>query len=408
MHSQANMAMSEVVLRPGRERSVLRRHPWVFSGAIGHVHGAPEPGETIDVTSSKGVWLARGAYSPSSQIRVRLWSWDPNVPVDADFFRQRLAQSFDRRRRLAEDPATNVYREVHAESDGLPGLIVDRYDACRVTQFLSAGAERWRPVILQALQDLSGAPCIYDRSDAAVRQLEGLPPAQGPLHGEAPAGPIRVLENDLPFWVDIVQGQKTGFYLDQRESRANLRRTLDLGDVLNAFAYTGAFSVAALAGGASSVLSIEESRPAIELGRRNLSLSGYERESVTWIEGDVFEELRRQRDRRGSFDTIILDPPRFAGSAAQVERAARGYKDINLLAFKLLRPGGRLFTFSCSGAISPELFQKIVADAALDAGVDARVLQWLGQPEDHPVLLSFPESRYLKGLVCRLGGAPSA
>ncbi len=391
-----------VRLLPGRQKSLARRHPWIFAGAIGAVSGDPGLGETVEVVSSAGTWLARGAFSPASQIRVRVWTWDEAEAVDADYFRRRLAAALARRAELAHNPGTNAYREVHGESDGLPGLIVDRYGTSRVTQFLSAGAERWRPTLVEALEQLSPGGGIYDRSDAPVRTLEGLPSRCQALTGEAPGGPVRIREEGLEFAVDLVGGQKTGFYLDQRDNRARLRAEPRLGEVLNCFAYTGGFTVAALAGGATSVLSIEESAEAIGLGRRNVDLNGFAPDRAEWLQADVFAALRKLRDRSEKFDTIVLDPPRFASSAAQVERAARGYKDINLLAFKLLRPGGRLCTFSCSGAISASFFQTIVAEAAVDAGLDARIVAWLAQPVDHPVTLAFPEGRYLKGLICRL------
>ena len=393
---------ASVRLLPGRQKSLARRHPWIFAGAIGEVSGQPGQGETVEVLSSAGTWLARGAYSPESQIRVRVWTWDEGESVGPDFLRNRVAAALGRRARLAQDPATNAYREVHGESDGLPGLIVDRYADHRVVQLLSAGAERWRDSIVEALQQAAPMVAIFERSDAPVRTLEGLAARCQAVLGERPEAPVRIRECGLEFDVDLLTGQKTGFYLDQRDNRSRLRGEARLGDVLNCFAYTGGFAVAALAGGAQSVLSIEESAEAIALGRRNVELNGFRPEAAEWSQADVFAALRRLRDRAASFDTIVLDPPRFASSAAQVERAARGYKDVNLLAFKLLRRGGALYTFSCSGAIAPAFFQTIVAEAAVDAGLDARITAWLGQPEDHPVTLAFPEGRYLKGLVCRL------
>ncbi len=400
MASPVNAA---VRLLPGKQRSLLRRHPWIFSGAIGEVEGEPSTGETVEVFSAAGTWLARGAYSPESQIRVRVWTWEEEEAVDASFFSRRLAASVHRRASLASDPDTTAYREVHGESDGLPGLIVDRYGEFRVTQFLSAGAERWRDCIADGLSHLGAMRGLYDRSDAPIRNLEGLSPRCGTLRGELPGDVVRVREGGLEFDVDLVSGQKTGFYLDQRENRHRLRRERHLGEVLNCFAYTGGFTASALAGGASSVVSVEESGQAILLGRTNVDLNGFPASRSEWLQADVFAALRRFRDQGRQFDTIVLDPPRFAGSAAQVDRAARGYKDINLLAFKLLRPGGTLYSFSCSGAISPELFQKIVADSALDAGVVAQIVGWMAQSPDHPVTLAFPEGRYLKGLVCRIG-----
>jgi 23S rRNA (cytosine1962-C5)-methyltransferase len=350
---------------------------------------------------SGGTWLARGAYSPESQIRVRLWTWNENELIDGAFIAAQLQGAVARRSGLDPSGRTNAYREVHAESDGLPGLIVDRYAGFRVVQFLSAGAEHWRDVLVEALAGLGEVQGIYERSDVSVRELEGLAQRSGLLWGSEPPHRLRIEERGVAFWVDVRGGQKTGFYLDQRENRSRLARRMERRNVLNAFAYTGGFTVAVLLGGAASVLSLDSSAEALELARDNVALNDLRGDACEWIVGDAFTELRKLRDRRATFDAVILDPPRFAATAAQAERAARGYKDINLLAFKLLRPGGTLHTFSCSGGVSAELFEKIVAGAAADAGVDAVIEEWLGQPVDHPVSLSFPEGRYLKGLVCR-------
>jgi 23S rRNA (cytosine1962-C5)-methyltransferase len=393
-----------VRLKPRRERSVLKRHPWIFSGAVADVQGEPAPGATVEVTDSAGAWLARGAYSPESQIRVRLWTWNEGESIDGAFIAARLERAVARRSDLDPDGRTNAYREVHAESDGLPGLIVDRYGGFRVVQLLSAGAEHWRDVLVETLAARGETEGIYERSDVSVRELEGLSQRTGLLRGSEPPPRIRIEEHGVPFWVDVCGGQKTGFYLDQRENRSRLRQGMGGRDVLNAFSYTGGFTVAALLGGAASVLSLDSSAEALELAKDNIALNGLRADACTWVVGDAFTELRKLRDRAASFDVVVLDPPRFAATAAQAERAARGYKDINLLAFKLLRPGGTLYTFSCSGGVSPELFEKIVAGAASDAGVEAIIQEWLGQPADHPVLLSFAEGRYLKGLVCRRMG----
>ena len=388
-------------LKPGRDRSVLKRHPWVFSGAIADVQGTPAPGATVDVTNFGGTWLARGAYSPHSQIRVRLWTWDEGEAIDGAFLAARLERAVARREGLDREGRTNAYREVHAESDGLPGLIVDRYGGFRVVQLLSAGAERWREAVVDALAASGEVEGIYERSDVSVRELEGLGQRTGVMWGGEPPARLEIEERGVAYQVDVRTGQKTGFYLDQRENRARLRQGLAGKAVLNAFAYTGGFTVSAILGGAASVLSLDSSAEALELAKANVGLNGLSGDACAWLVGDAFAELRKLRDRAESFDVVILDPPRFAATAAQAERAARGYKDINLLAFKLLRPEGRLYTFSCSGGVSAELFEKIVAGAAGDAGVEAVILEWLGQPADHPVSLSFPEGRYLKGLVCQ-------
>ncbi|MCR4440353.1 MAG: class I SAM-dependent methyltransferase [bacterium] len=394
--------MARVFLTPGRDKSLRRWHPWVFAGAIAKVEGEPEAGETVDIVSADGQVLARGAYSPRSQILVRVWTFDPDEVVDATFFRARLSRAIAARAPLIQGGTTNAYRLVNAESDGLPGLIVDRYEEFLVCQFLSAGAERWQQTIVEALVELVPCQGTYERSEVDVRNKEGLSPRTGVLWGESPPELVEIREGPCRFLVDLVRGHKTGFYLDQRENRALAARYCHGKEVLNCFAYTGAFGIYALRAGATAVTNIESSAEALALGRENLALNGMEAGVVQSIQGDVFQELRRLRDSGRQFDVIILDPPKFAESQAQVAKASRGYKDINLLAFKLLRPYGVLITFSCSGLIAPELFQKIVADAALDAGRSAQIIARLGQACDHPVALSFPEGSYLKGLVCRV------
>jgi 23S rRNA (cytosine1962-C5)-methyltransferase len=396
--------MAEIRLKRGREKPILQRHPWIFSGAIDSVSGAAEPGETVEVLDSHGAWLARGAYSPNSQIRVRIWTWIESEVFNQDLLARRVARSIETRATLAADPQVTAYREVFSESDGIPGLIVDRYSDFRVVQFLTAGAERWRRPVIEALTGDGRCRGLFERSQGEARTLEGLAERAGRLWGEAPTGPVEIREHGLRFEVNLAEGQKTGFYLDQRENRARLRSIVRGGDMLDCFCYTGGFTVAGLSAGVERVIGIESSSAALEGARSNVVLNDLGSGRCEWITGDAFVELRRMRDRGAEFDTIVLDPPRFAPTSAQVPKAARGYKDINLLAFKLLRPGGLLFTFSCSGGVRPELFQKIVADAALDAGVQGDVIEWLGQPGDHPVALSFPESRYLKGLVVRAGG----
>jgi len=395
--------MPEIRLKPRREKPVLQRHPWIFSGAIESVRGTPESGETIDILTSGGEWLARGAYSPLSQIRVRIWTWRETETVDEAFIARRTRRAIASRSALAEDPEITAYREVFSESDGIPGLVVDRYGDFRVAQFLTVGAERWRHAIVGALLEDAGCRGLYERSDGDTRALEGLPSRTGRIQGVEPERPIEIRENGLKFAVDIAQGQKTGFYLDQRENRVRFKSLARAGELLDCFSYTGAFTVSGLSGGVDRVLAIESSAQAVEAARGNVVLNGFGDGRCEWIVGDVFVELRRLRDAGRHFDMIAVDPPRFAPTSSHVPKAARGYKDVNMLAFKLLRPGGLLFTFSCSGGVGPELFQKIIADAALDAGVEANVIEWLGQPADHPVALAFPEGRYLKGLAIRVG-----
>jgi 23S rRNA (cytosine1962-C5)-methyltransferase len=384
-----------LALKPGREKSVLRRHPWVFSGAIERIAGKPESGATVAIRSADGAFLAWAAYSPRSQIRARVWSWDERTRVDETFLRARVAAGMARRSRLAG--ATDAMRLVHAEADGLPGVVCDRYAEVAVFQFASAGAERFRDAIVDAMLEATGCAAAYERSDLDVRSLEGLAPRAGPIRG-ALAGPaVTIDERGLRYRVDVVHGQKTGFYLDQRANRGRVRALASGRDVLDCFCYTGGFTLSALAGGARSVLAVDSSAAALELARENARLN--ELGEAEWLEADVFGALRKLRDEGRGFDLIVLDPPKFAPTAAHAPRAARAYKDINLVALKLLRPAGLLVTFSCSGGISPELFQKIVAGAAADAGDDVRVVERLQADDDHPVTLAFPEGEYLKGLV---------
>ena len=394
--------MNSLILKKGREKALLRKHPWVFSGAVQSVSGEAEPGETVAIRDSQGQFLAWGAYSPQSQIRARVWGWDEAEEVNRAFFKRKLENALQLRKDWIDLEHTTAYRLVHAESDGLPGLIVDRYHDTLVVQVLSAGVERWRDEIVSLLGELVQPDAIYERSDVTVRELEGLPERTGLLLGELPPQPLTIQENGLLFKVELVTGQKTGFYLDQRDNRRFCREIARGKRVLNCFAFTGGFTAAALAGGAESVLSIDSSEDALELARENVALNDLPAEKCEWITGDVFQELRTLRDKTEQFDLIILDPPKFAPTAAHAQKAARGYKDINLLGFKLLRPGGLLMTFSCSGGIDATFFQKIVADAALDAGVDAQIVKRLYQAADHPTLLAFPEGTYLKGLVCRI------
>jgi 23S rRNA (cytosine1962-C5)-methyltransferase len=356
----------------------------------------------VRVSDSNGKFLAWGASNPQSKIRVRVWSQNEAEVVGADFFYRRLTEAIDRRKLLLQAQDVNAFRLVHAESDDLPGLIVDKYGQILVVQFLSSGVEFWRDVIVEQLVKITSCEQIYERSDADIRHLEGLESQKGLLVGEDLAEPVVINEGELQYWVDINQGQKTGFFLDQRDNRAVVRGFAAEKTVLDCFAYTGGFTIAALEGGAKKATAVESSAGAIDLGKENLKLNQIPGERVEWLEADVFKELRKFRDSARTFDLIILDPPKFAPTAAHAQKAARGYKDINLLAFKLLNPGGLLVTFSCSGGVSPELFQKILAGAALDAGVAARIIGRLGPGVDHPVALNFPEGAYLKGLIVQV------
>ncbi|MDX9991307.1 MAG: class I SAM-dependent methyltransferase [Anaerolineales bacterium] len=392
--------MASLILKPGREKSLLRRHPWVFSGAVDQVNGNPASGATVDLIAADGQFLARAAYSPASQIRARVWTFDPDEALDADFFRRRISAALERRATFSLAAVSDALRLVHAESDAIPGLVVDRYRDVLVLQILTAGCEFWRETLADLLLEATGAQAIYERSDADVRQLEGLPARLGLMRGAQVESRLVIQEYGLKFLVDIESGHKTGFYLDQRANRHRVGQLAAGRDLLNCFCYTGGFSVHAARGGAKSVVSVDSSRDALALGQENMALNGIPAEGTEWLEADVFTALRKFRDQNRSWDLIVLDPPKFAPTAAQAEKAARGYKDINRLAFKLLRPGGILATFSCSGGIDAALFQKIVASAALDAGVDAQIVEYMAQGPDHPVSIHFPEGAYLKGLLC--------
>jgi 23S rRNA (cytosine1962-C5)-methyltransferase len=392
--------MASVTLKKSADSFIKRKHPWIFSGAVEKVEGNPSNGQTVQIFTSDKKLIGLGSFSPASQIRVRVWSFDPEEKIDGEFFRKRISLANLLKEKIIDTSKTNTYRIINSESDGLPGLIVDCYADFLVCQFLSAGAEFYKKMIIEVLDDMFKPLGIFERSDVEVRTKEGLQPTQGLLKGKIPDDLIQVLENGFKFLVDIKGGHKTGFYLDQRDNRALVSEFAKGMNVLNCFSYTGGFSVYALAAGANKVTQIEASSSAIELSSKNIELNNIDTSLIENINGDVFEVLRKFRDERKSFDLIILDPPKFAESSSQIQKASRGYKDINLLAMKLLNPGGVLFTFSCSGHISPELFQKIVADAALDSGREVKLIKQLTQSSDHPVALNFPEGLYLKGLVC--------
>jgi 23S rRNA (cytosine1962-C5)-methyltransferase len=390
-----------IVLKPGREKLLARCHPWIFSGAIDHTAGNPQSGDTVEIRDAGGELRGRAAFSPQSQIRARIWTFDAAEVIDDAFFRRRLRAALALRRELIPARASTALRLVHGESDGLPGLVVDRYGDTLVAQFLSAGTERWRDTLAALLIEETGCANLYERSDADVRELEGLAARSGLMSGTAPDGPLEMVENGLRYQVDIAGGHKTGFYLDQRDSRRQIGQSARDREVLNCFCYTGGFSIAALAGGARSVLSIDSSGPALALAAANVALNKLDAARAQWLEADVFQALRKLREEKRQFDLIVLDPPKFAPTASFAEKASRGYKDINLNAMRLLRPGGLLATFSCSGGISADLFQKIVAGAAADAGMSANILDRFHAAPDHPVRIEFPEGEYLKGLLLR-------
>ncbi|PLZ02316.1 23S rRNA (cytosine(1962)-C(5))-methyltransferase RlmI [Burkholderia sp. WAC0059] len=421
--------MHTVTLKPSKEKSLLRRHPWVYANAIDRVDGKPAAGATVVVRGHDGRFLARAAWSPHSQIRARVWSFDEAEPIDHAFFKRRVQRAIAHRAAMVRD--TGAIRLVFGEADGLPGLIVDYYAAQQVPlggaaqqvpsrdtaqqttddspphaqlvcQFMAAGVDAWKDAIVAALAAATGCPNVYERSDVSIREKEGLEQTTGVLAGDAPPGTLIVGENGVRYHVDVRNGHKTGFYIDQRENRALVQAYSQGRDVLNCFCYTGGFSLAALKGGAARVVSIDSSGEALALAQRNVETNGFDAARASWLDADAFKTLRRLYDDGERFDLVVLDPPKFAPSREHVDRAARAYKDINLTGLKLLRPGGLLFTYSCSGAIDSELFQKIVAGAAVDARVDARILKRLGAGVDHPLLTAFPEGEYLKGLLLQI------
>jgi 23S rRNA (cytosine1962-C5)-methyltransferase len=396
------MITSQVILKKGREKSVHNRHPWIFSGAVDRIEGNPTDGDVVDVWDSRARFIARGIINQRSQIVVRILTWDQDVLIGEGFWRGRLERAISARESLAATPLVDAYRLVHSEADGLPGLIVDRYGPWLVVQFLSLAVERHKATIIDHLADLTAPQGIFNRSDDAVREKEGLIPVAGPIWGEVPPDLVEITEHGFRFLVDIKMGHKTGFYLDQRENRKIASPYFRGAEVLNAFAYTGAFSVYAVAGGATRIINVDASEDVLKLAERNMRRNGFGGREDVYAAADAFDLLRTYRDYGWHFDVVVLDPPKFASSKTHVEAAMRGYKDINLLGMKLLRPGGYLITFSCSGAINFELFQKILFEAAVDAKRDVHIVERLGQGVDHPVLLTFPESQYLKGFICRV------
>lgn len=397
--------MIDVVLKKGKERSLLRRHPWVYDTAVARVAGKPASGQTVRVVSNEGRALGLGAYSPASSLRVRMWDFDASVDVDdPQFLERRLTQAVTARKFLLE--RTNARRLVFGEADGIPGLIVDCYGDWLVTQFQSAGVEAKREFVARTLMQITGARGVFDRSDAATRQREGLPSRVGVLLGDEPPALIEVVEDGVKYGVDVRLGHKTGFYIDQRESRLSaqkiareFRRQTGRGlRALNCFCYTGGFSLALIKGGADEVVSVDSSAEALSRARANADLNGFDTSRMIFKEADVFEFLRQQRDLGETYDLVVLDPPKFASSHYHVERAARAYKDINLNGMRLLRAGGHLLSFSCSGAIDVDLFQKILAGAVFDAGRTAWAVDRFGAGFDHPLLMTYPEGEYLKGL----------
>lgn len=393
-----------VILEPGKERPLFRRHPWVYATAIKRVDGRPKPGATVQIYSHDGRWIAKGAYSPQSKIRVRIWSWSEPESIDHAFFKRKISEAIEYRRQWVT--GTNAIRLIAGEADGLPGLIVDQYNHAVVCQFLSAGVEHWKDAIVMALREQTQCTLIVERSDAAVRAREGLVEQSGVLFGEYHGDLISVHEHGVRYGIDVLGGHKTGFYIDQRDNRKIVSELSINRRVLNMFCYTGGFSLAAIQGGAKSVMSVDSSGDALALAKRQMEMNGYSADRVTWHDADAFSTLHALRSAQEKFDLIVLDPPKFAPSVLHLERALKAYKEINRAALQLLNPGGLLFTFSCSGAVSPEHFEKTLATSVSEAlghmqdfRGNFRIMRRLSAGLDHPVLASFPEGEYLKGLL---------
>ncbi len=393
---------AKIYLNVSREKSLLRKHPWVFSKAIKSIKGKPILGDTVDIYDNKGNWLACGAYSPESQIRVRVWSFIPEQRIDRTFFLDKLTQAQQRRDFFIQQGELTGYRLIAGESDGLPGITIDRYDNFIVCQLLSAGADIYRHVIVDCLKELYPSCHIYERSDVDVRKKEGLEKVTGWLTQPQASTECVINEHGIKMYVDIEQGHKTGFYLDQRVSRLTAGVYAKDKTVLNCFSYTGTFALHCVANGAKHVTNVDVSQTALDIAKRNLALNNLPEDKVTFLKEDVFKLLRHYKEQGTKFDMIILDPPKFVDSKAQLNSACRGYKDINRIAMELLNDNGILMTFSCSGLLEQSLFQKVVADAALDAGKNAYFVERLQQAPDHPISSNYPEGYYLKGLVCQV------
>ncbi|MBD1576981.1 methyltransferase domain-containing protein [Vibrio sp. S11_S32] len=390
-----------IYLVKGREKALLRRHPWIFSRGIQKVEGKPELGDTVDVFSNNGQWLAKAAFSPQSQIRARVWSFEKE-DIDTDFFVKRLQDAQAMREPIITRGGLTGYRLIAGESDGLPGITIDRYQDFLVCQLLSAGAEAKRELLIDAIKQVFPTCSIYERSDVSVRKKEGLKERQGIIHGEMPPSSLVIEENGVKIQVDIVKGHKTGFYLDQRDSRQQAMKYVEGKSVLNCFSYTGGFGLYALKGNAAHVVNADVSQPALDNAKANAELNGFDVSKAEFLNADVFKLLREYRENGTKFDVVIMDPPKFAESKAQLNGACRGYKDINMLAMQILNPGGTLLTYSCSGLMETNLFQKIIADAALDAGRRVQFIERFAQAADHPVDSAYPEGFYLKGFACQV------
>lgn len=394
--------MVEIKLKKGKEKAVLQRHPWVFSGAVETINGKPANGDVVKLTNAKGEFLAYGYYNDQSRVAIRLLEWDENSAIDAAWYETKIANAIASRQHLLKNTDTNAYRLIFSEADFLPGLIVDQYADFLSVQILSTGIEKAKSTIIEILVKLLNPKGIFDRSDATARTHEGITAENGLLWGEAPAAFIAVKENGITYHINIAEGQKSGFYCDQRDNRRLLADYADGKTVLDCFSYSGGFSLNALHNGATNVTSVDSSALAIETLKQNIELNEFDAAKHSAIQSDVNKQLRVFKDEGRKFDIVVLDPPKYAPSRSALDRAARAYKDLNRLGLLLLESGGLLATFSCSGAVDIETFKQIIAWAALDAGKEVQVIKQFSQPEDHPVRLSFPEGEYLKGLLVRV------
>ncbi|USD66504.1 class I SAM-dependent methyltransferase [Vibrio sp. SCSIO 43136] len=393
-----------IYLVKGRDKSLRRKHPWIFSRGIQKITGEPQLGETVDVFAQDGKWLAKAAYSPHSQIRARVWSFDKKESIDQDFFEKRIKEALLLREDVIERDGLTGFRLIAAESDGLPGITIDKYENFLVCQLLSAGAEFHKATLVEALKAVFPKCSVYERSDVAVRKKEGLEETTGVLHGEMPPKSVVIEENGVKISVDIVEGHKTGFYLDQRDSRQQAMKYVKDKEVLNCFSYTGGFGLYALKGGAKRVINADVSQPALDTAKHNAQLNEFDisKKRAVFLNADVFKLLREYRDQGTKFDVVIMDPPKFVSSKNNLTSGANGYKDINMLAMQILKPGGTLLTYSCSGLMSTDLFQKVIADAAVDAGRSVKFVERFEQAADHVVDTAYPEGFYLKGFACKV------
>ncbi|HBM15834.1 MAG TPA: 23S rRNA (cytosine(1962)-C(5))-methyltransferase RlmI [Lentisphaeria bacterium] len=394
--------MLSAIIKRGSANTLKYRHPWIFSGAIKKINGSPVMGETLEIRSEDDEIIGYGSYSPVSKIAIRIWSFSDKEKLDESLIRQKVESAVNFRSSRMFSRNSNCVRLVFGEADGIPGLIVDKFAEYLVCQFLFTGTEFHKDIIVSILNELVPNKGIYERSDVDIREKEGLPLSVGVLSGSEPPDSIEINEGSIKYYIDIKKGHKTGFYLDQRINRLRVANYSNEMEVLDCFAYIGGFSIASLKGGAKRVTSVDSSSSALESLKRNVELNGLDLTKSETIEAKVAEQLRKYRDYGKQFDMIILDPPKFIYDRAHLEHASRAYKDINLLAMKLLRKNGILATFSCSQPMTEELFQKILSYASADSGRTVQILEKLSQSPDHPIALNFPESAYLKGLICRV------